>query len=92
MSYQDSGGGLAGLDLNVDVDDAKLLGLNLGWLLNPLLNGLVTLLDDVVGLLASGLINPLLNTLGVGLGSISVTVTGANQNNIQLVEGVGLED
>lgn len=92
VSYQDSGAGPSGLDLSVDLDDTKLLGLELGWLLNPLVNGLTDLLDDVLGLLVSGLVNPLLSTLGVGLGSMSVTVTGANQDHIQLVEGVVLEE
>ena len=92
VHYQDSGAGASGLDLSVNLDKTKLLGLDLGWLLNPVVNGLVSVLDDVGGLLVSGLVNPLLNTLGVGLGSMSVTITGANQDNIQLVEGVIVEE
>ncbi|MBF5055363.1 hypothetical protein Y5W_00657 [Alcanivorax sp. 521-1] len=90
VAFEDYGQGLSGLDLDIDVSDTKLLELPLGWLLNPLLNGLTGLLDGVVSLLATALINPLLETLGLGLGSMSVMVSNANQQNIQLIENVAI--
>ncbi len=92
VAFEDYGQGLSGLDLDIDVDDTALLGLPLGWLLNPLMQGLSSLLDDVVSLLAEALINPLLDTIGLGLGSLTVTVSNANQDAVQLVEDVEIQD
>lgn len=90
-SYEDLGGGLDGLNLDVDVDDAALAGIPLGGLLDPLTDFLEELLDEVVEGLAVSLVNPLLQSLGLGLGGASVTVTHANQNNVQLIENVVVE-
>lgn len=88
QTWQDQGAGLDGLALDVQLKDVRLLNLNLGVLLNPIKDLLQTLLNGVVSSLAQALINPLLQTLGVGLGGISVTVSGIDQNSIQLIEGV----
>lgn len=87
-SYEDLGGGVAGLNLDVEVEKAALGGLDLGGLLNPILNFLNLLLRDVVEAVAAQLINPLLQTLGLGLGGASVTVTNASQGNSQLIENI----
>jgi len=87
----DYGEGLGGLTLDIDVSDTTVLGLPLGSLLNPIVNGLTILLDKVIILLVEGLVNPLLETLGIGLGSISVAVSGADQNAIQLIENIEVE-
>lgn len=86
--WEDQGTGIDGLDLDVELKEVKLLGVNLGVLLTPITNLLQDLLNDVVNSLAEAIINPLLQTLGVGLGGISVTVSGVDQSNIQIVENV----
>ena len=90
--WEDQGAGIDGLDLDVELKDVKLLGLDLGFLLTPVTNLLQGLLNDVVNSLTEAIINPLLQTLGVGLGGISVTVSGVDQSNIQIVENVAVAD
>ena len=94
--YNDLGDGLSGLDLEITVHEASLLRssfglINLTPLLNPILDPVLELLSDVISSLAEGLINPLLRTLGVGLGGISVNVSAANQDGIQLIENIAVE-
>lgn len=95
--YNDLGDGLSGLDLEITVHEASLLRssfglINLTPLLNPILDPVLELLSDVISSLAEGLINPLLRTLGVGLGGISVNVSAANQDGIQLIENIAVEE
>ena len=90
--WEDQGAGVDGLDLEVDIKDVKLLGLDLGFLVTPITNLLQNLLNGVVSSLSEAIINPLLQTLGVGLGGISVTVSGVDQSNIQIVENVTVAD
>ena len=92
----DLGDGLSGLDLEITVHEASLLRssfglINLTPLLDPILDPVLELLSDVISSLAEGLINPLLRTLGVGLGGISVNVSAANQDGIQLIENIAVE-
>ena len=87
-TYEDLGSGVAGLDLDVEVDEVSLGPLELTGLLKPITNFLNVLLEDVVEALAGQLINPLLQTLGLGLGGASVTVTNASQGNSQLIENI----
>ena len=94
--YNDLGDGLSGLDLEITVHEASLLRssfglINLTPLLKPILDPVLELLSDVISSLAEGLINPLLRTLGVGLGGISVNVSAANQDGIQLIENIAVE-
>jgi len=94
--YNDLGDGLSGLDLEITVHEASLLRssfglINLTPLLDPILDPVLELLSDVISSLAEGLINPLLRTLGVGLGGISVNVSAANQDGIQLIENIAVE-
>jgi len=91
--YSDLGDGLSGLDLTVEVKEASLLKSSLGLinltpLLEPILEPVLTLLNDVISSLAEAVINPLLRTLGVGLGGISVNVSAANQDGVQLIENI----
>ena len=95
--YNDLGDGLSGLDLEITVHEASLLRssfglINLTPLLDPILDPVLELLSDVISSLAEGLINPLLRTLGVGLGGISVNVSAANQDGIQLIENIAVEE
>ena len=95
--YNDLGDGLSGLDLEITVHEASLLRssfglINLTPLLDPILVPVLELLSDVISSLAEGLINPLLRTLGVGLGGISVNVSAANQDGIQLIENIAVEE
>ncbi|MBL7252066.1 hypothetical protein [Alloalcanivorax marinus] len=90
QEWEDQGAGLGGLDLGVELKKVELLGLDLGVLLQPITDALQALLNGVVNSLAQALINPLLQTLGVGLGGISVTVSGVDQSNIQLIENVAV--
>jgi len=90
--WEDQGAGLDGLDLGVNLKKVELLGLDLGFLLAPIKDLLETLLNNVVSSLAQSIINPLLQTLGVGLGGISVTVSGVDQNNIQIIQDIPLSD
>ncbi len=95
--YNDLGDGLSGLDLEITVHEASLLRssfglINLTPLLKPILDPVLELLSDVISSLAEGLINPLLRTLGVGLGGISVNVSAANQDGIQLIENIAVEE
>ena len=90
QEWEDQGAGLDGLNLDVELKKVELLGLKLTWAVAPITETLQTLLNGVVSSLAKALINPLLQTLGVGLGGISVTVSGVNQSNIQLIENVAL--
>lgn len=85
-TYQDTGDGVGGLDLDLDLQNVTLLGLGLN--LTPLLNLLEGILGDVVQLLAGSLINPLLESLGVGLGGVTVTLTNATQGSSQVIENV----
>ncbi|MGB2058064.1 MAG: hypothetical protein ACPHVS_02565 [Alcanivorax sp.] len=94
--YNDLGDGLSGLDLEITVHEASLLRssfglINLTPLLDPILDPVLELLSDVISSLAEGLINPLLRTLGVGLGGISVNLSAANQDGIQLIENIAVE-
>ena len=94
--YNDLGDGLSGLDLEITVHEASLLRssfglINLTPLLKPILDPVLELLSNVISSLAEGLINPLLRTLGVGLGGISVNVSAANQDGIQLIENIAVE-
>ena len=95
--YNDLGDGLSGLDLEITVHEASLLRssfglINLTPLLKPILDPVLELLSNVISSLAEGLINPLLRTLGVGLGGISVNVSAANQDGIQLIENIAVEE
>lgn len=85
-TYQDTGDGVGGLDLDLDLQNVALLGLPVQ--LTPLLNLLEGLLADVVQLLAGSLINPLLESLGLGLGGVTVTLTNATQGSSQVIENV----
>lgn len=86
--YQDTGGGLGGLDLGLNVDSVDVLGLNLGFTVQDIINSLTPILNQVVAGLAQTLVNPLLHGLGVGLSGISVTVSNVDQNSIQIIENV----
>ena len=86
--YQDSGGGLSGLNLGLQVDSVKVLGLNLGFVVDPIVQALTPVLNGVVGTLSQAVINPLLQGLGLGLSGISVTVSNLDQNSIQIIENV----
>ena len=86
--WEDDGAGLDGLNLDVDVKEVRLLGLDLEFLLTPVTNLLEDLLNGVVSSLLKAIVNPLLQTLGIGLGGMSVTVSGVDQSNIQIVENV----
>jgi hypothetical protein len=93
LRYSDLGDGLSGLDLDVEVNEASLLKssfglINLTPLLKPILDPVLALLDDVISNLAQAVINPLLRTLGVGLGGISVNISAANQEGVQLIENI----
>lgn len=96
IAYNDQGEGVSGLDLDVIINEATLLksgagqGINLGNLLNPIVDLIEGLLDTVVESLGEALINPLLRTLGIGLGSISVNVSAANQDSIQVIENIAV--
>lgn len=95
--YNDLGDGLSGLDLGLDVNEASLLKTSFGFinltpLLDPILAPVRALLDDVVASLAQAVINPLLRTLGVGLGGISVNISAASQDGIQLIENIAVEE
>ena len=65
--------------------------INLTPLLTPIVDPVLVLLNDVISSLAEAVINPLLRTLGVGLGGISVNVSAANQDGIQLIENIAVE-
>lgn len=86
--WEDDGAGLDGLNLDVDVKEVRLLGLDLEFLLTPVTNLLEDLLNGVVSSLLKAIVNPLLQTLGIGLGGMSVTVSGVDQSNIQIVENI----
>jgi len=95
LRYSDLGDGLSGLDLDVEVNEASLLKssfglINLTPLLKPILDPVLALLDDVISNLAQAVINPLLRTLGVGLGGISVNISAANQEGVQLIENIAV--
>ena len=90
--WEDDGAGLDGLNLDVDVKEVRLLGLDLEFLLTPVTNLLEDLLNGVVSSLLKAIVNPLLQTLGIGLGGMSVTVSGVDQSNIQIVENVTVAD
>ena len=97
QQYSDSGDGLSALVLDINAVDTELARTNFGSisltpLLEPILNPVVGLLEEVVASLARGVINPLLRTLGVGLGGISVNVSAANQDGIQLIENIAVEE
>ena len=62
--------------------------MDLEFLLTPVTNLLEDLLNGVVSSLLKAIVNPLLQTLGIGLGGMSVTVSGVDQSNIQIVENV----
>ena len=93
LGYGDLGEGLSGLDLVIDAKETSLLKSSFGFidltpLLEPILNPVLALLNDVISNLAEAVINPLLRTLGVGLGGISVNVSAANQDGVQLIENI----
>ncbi|HIL23496.1 MAG TPA: hypothetical protein EYG20_09455 [Alcanivorax sp.] len=92
VGYEDLGSGLAGLNLGLTVNasllEGTLGGISLGQVLNPVIDLIEDLLSDVVVSLGDALINPLLRTLGVGLGGISVNVSAANQDAIQVIENI----
>lgn len=90
--WEDDGAGLDGLNLDVDVKEVRLLDLDLEFLLTPVTNLLEDLLNGVVSSLLKAIVNPLLQTLGIGLGGMSVTVSGVDQSNIQIVENVTVAD
>ncbi|MED5387952.1 MAG: hypothetical protein VX793_03805 [Pseudomonadota bacterium] len=96
VQHSDLGDGVSGLDLDVEVNNAELLkssfgGISLDPALNLILDPVLDLLDSVVSSLGEALINPLLKTLGVGLGGMSVNVSAANQDGVQLLENVTVE-
>ena len=86
--WEDDGAGLDGLNVDVDVKEVRLLDLDLEFLLTPVTNLLEDLLNGVVSSLLKAIVNPLLQTLGIGLGGMSVTVSGVDQSNIQMVENI----
>ena len=90
--WEDDGAGLDGLNVDVDVKEVRLLDLDLEFLLTPVTNLLEDLLNGVVSSLLKAIVNPLLQTLGIGLGGMSVTVSGVDQSNIQIVENVTVAD
>ena len=95
IGYSDEGDGVSGLDLDIVINEASLLetslgSLNLNLLLNPIVDLVEGLLETVVESLGEALINPLLRTLGVGLGSISVNVSAASQDSVQLIENIAV--
>lgn len=72
-----------------------------GDLLSELVEGITDLIgledllketvEGLVEALGTTLIDPLLNALGVSLGTMQVQITGASQNNVQLLEYCGPE-
>ncbi|MBP21535.1 MAG: hypothetical protein CL547_04175 [Alcanivorax sp.] len=87
QTFNDSGDGVTGLDLNIELRDLnilEILPLDLTFLTDLLEN----LLSTVVEALAGSLINPLLETLGIGVGGVTITVTGASQNSSQVLENI----
>lgn len=86
--YSDTGDGVGGLSLDVDLSNVEVLGLPLGVALVPLENTLESVLGEVVEGLAATLVNPLLDALGVGLGGVTVTLSNATQNSSQVIENV----
>ncbi len=86
--YEDTGGGIGGLDLEAELSDVQVAQLPVGVLLIPLQNLLESLLGEVVEGLAAMLVNPLLEALGVGLGGTTVTLSGASQSSSQVMENV----
>ncbi len=87
QTFNDSGDGVTGLDLDIQLRDLNVLGI-LPLDLTFLTNLIEDLLSTVVEALAGSLINPLLEALGIGLGGVTITVTGASQNSTQVLENV----
>lgn len=88
QSYSDSGDGVNGLDLNIELRNLALLGLGLD--LSVVTDLVENLLSTVVEALASSLINPLLESLGIGLGGVTITVTSASQDSSQVLENIAV--
>lgn len=88
--YTDTGDGVGGLSLGVDLSNVEVLGLPIGVALVPLENALESVLGEVVEGLAAALINPLLEALGVGLGGVTVTLSNATQGSSQVIENVAV--
>ena len=86
--YTDTGDGIGGLALDVDLSNVEVLGLPVGVALVPLENTLEAALGEVIEGLAGTLINPLLEALGVGLGGVTVTLSSATQGGSQVIENV----
>ncbi len=86
--YADTGDGIGGLDLDVNLSNVEVGTLPVGVLLTPLENLLESVLGEVVEGLAAALINPLLEALGVGLGGVTVTLSSASQGGSQVIENV----
>ncbi|MCK0154651.1 hypothetical protein MWU49_13105 [Alcanivorax sp. S6407] len=86
--YTDTGDGVSGLDLDVDLSNVTVGTLPIGVALVPLQNTLESVLGDVVEGLAVALVNPLLEALGVGLGGVTVTLSNATQGGSQVIENV----
>ena len=78
-------------------------GVSLGpnHILSGIIEGITTLLgleqliqttiEGLVEALGTTLIDPLLNAIGISLGTTKVEITGADQNNVQLLEYCGPE-
>jgi uncharacterized membrane protein len=73
----------------------------IGDLLSGIVEGITSLLgleqliqetiEGLVEALGTSLIDPLLNAIGISLGTTKVEITGADQNNVQLLEYCGPE-
>ncbi|WP_323775296.1 hypothetical protein [Alcanivorax sp.] len=87
QTFSDNGDGVTGLELDIQLRDLNILGI-LPLDLTFLTNLLEDLLSTVVEALAGSLINPLLEALGIGLGGVTITVTGASQNSSQVLENI----
>ena len=74
---------------------------DVGDVLSGIIEGITTLLgleqliqttiEGLVEALGTTLIDPLLNAIGISLGTTKVEITGADQNNVQLLEYCGPE-
>ncbi|WP_286816095.1 hypothetical protein [Marinobacter sp. UBA3607] len=90
----DADSSLDGIELGLS--DVTLLGCaaeesdDLDSVIGKLLSPVTKLVEDVTALLLEGLIAPLLKLLGVDVGSVNVTVTGADQLGHQLIENVDM--